>query len=189
MPTEADSIAAHLRTRPIAPILEQSNEKQNLVALKVMSVLDFEMDSIGLYSRIKTVNSDRLLMQLMQFHTFQFFKYYEYNVNREIKRLILQCTVCGLVGPYACIVSHMAINHDLHTGLKMCLYCERVELQKHFNNNSLERCYKIYLRDRNIDEVDTRVSNIVKEFYKMLWRISGKFSIITIRNQNYGAKR
>lgn len=189
MSQEINRISAYLHTRPIAPILEQSDEKENLIALKVMCVLDFEMEQNHLYDRIQNAKRDTLMMQLMQFHTFQSFKFYEYNVKREIKQFALRCTACGLLGPYACILSHMAINHDLHIGLKMCLYCDRVQLQKHFDNNSLERCYRSYLREQNITENDTNVCKIVTEFYDLLKKISEKFSIITTRNHNYAAKR
>lgn len=189
MSREVNCIAAYLRTRPIAPILEQSDEKENLIALKVMYILDFEMDRNELYTRMENVNCDTLLMQLLRFHTFKSFKFYEYTVKRELKRLTLQCTVCGLLGPYACILSHMAINHTLHVGLKMCLYCDRVELRKHFDNNSLDRCYRNYLRERNINESDTNVCKIVSEFYDMMRRISEKFSVITVRKHNYAGKR
>lgn len=189
MSSEEESIAAYLRTTPIAPILEQSDENQSLIALKVMAVLDNEMNRNGLYNRIDRTNSDTLLMQLLQFHTFQSFKYYDYVLRREIKRLTLRCTVCGLFGPFTCILSHMAINHDSHIGLKMCLYCDRVEMQKHFENHSLDRCYVKYLREQNITASEKIVCEIVAEFYDMLRKISDKFSIITTRNQTYSAKR
>lgn len=188
MPREVNRIASYLRTRPIAPILEQSNEKENLIALKVMYILDYETERIKLYERMQSVNSNTLLTQLMQFHTFQSFKFYDYIVKRELKQYVLRCTMCGLLGPYASILSHMAINHDVHIGLKMCLFCDRVELQKHFDNNSLERCYRNYLREQLINE-ETNVCQIMTDFYDMLRKISEKFSIITIRNHNYAAKR
>lgn len=182
-------IASYLRTRPIAPIFKRSNEKGNAIALKIMCILDKETERSQLYDRIQKTKSDTLMMQLMQFHTFQSFRFYDYNVKREIKQYALRCTACGLIGPYACILTHMAINHDLHIGLKMCVYCDRAELQKHFDNNSLERCYRNYLRERNINECDTVEGKIVSEFYDMLRKICEKLSIVTVRNHSYAAKR
>lgn len=186
---EMKRIAAYLRTRPIAPILALSDESRGLAALKVMFVLDYEMERSRMYERIQSADSDTLLLQLLHFHTFQSFKFYEYNVRKEMKPFALQCTACGLLGPYAYILSHMAINHNLHIGLKMCLYCDRVELQKHFDNNTLDRCYRTYLRDRNITEWHTNVCKIVTEFYDFLKKIAERFSTVTIRSNNYAAKR
>lgn len=189
MSREINHIAAYLRTRPIAPVLAQSNESEGLRALKVMLVLDHEMERIHMYERIQSANSETLLMQLMLFHTFQSFKFYDYNVRKEIKTFALQCTACGLLGPCAYILSHMAINHNLHIGLKMCSYCDRVELQKHLENKTLDRCYRNYLRDRNIIEWDTNVCKIVAEFYEWLKKFAEKISNVTTRHQNYAAKR
>lgn len=186
---EAYRIIEYLQTRPIAPILEQSDEKGNIVALKFMYILDNETERSQLYDRIRNAKSASLMQQLMQFHTFKSFKFYDYNVKRGLKTFVLQCTACKLIGPYPYILSHMAINHNLHIASKMCGYCDRVELQKHFDSNTLGRCYGNYLRDRNIYDWDANVCKIVVEFYDMLKRVSDQFSIITIRSQNYAAKR
>lgn len=188
MSSEIDYITEYLRTRPIAPILERSVEKDNLIALKFM--LDYEMEQRKLYRRIQNINSASLLMmQLMQFHSFESFRFYDYVVKQEVNKLVLQCSSCGLIGPYASMQTHMAINHNVHIASKMCGYCNCVELREHFDNNTIGRCLVNYLNERNISEWDTNVCNIVAEFYDILRNIAEKFSIITTRRKNYAAKR
>lgn len=189
MSSEANWIATYLRSRPIAPILEQSNEKENLIALKFMYCLNYEIEQNKLYDRMQNANSDALMMKLMEFKSFKSFLFYEYTVKQELDRFALLCTVCGLLGPYRCILSHMAINHNTHTGSKMCLYCDGIELQKHFDENSLKQCYRNYSREQNINESDRSVCKVVKEFYDLLKEISVKFSLITTRSQQFTAKR
>lgn len=190
MSEEVNRLTAYLQKRPIAPILAQSDEKQNLTALKFMVILDHETERNQLYTRMRMVNSTSLMLQLMQFHKFESFTFYDYSrIRREMKTFVLQCSACGLIASYACIMVHMAVNHNLHMGSKMCGYCDRAEIQKHIDNNTLDRCCGNYLRERNITKWDTTVCKIVAEFYDMLKIISEKFSVVTFRNHNYAAKR
>lgn len=68
MSIEADRITEYLRTRPIAPILEQSDEKENLIALKFMYILDYETERnqsklneflMIKYNILKTININK----------------------------------------------------------------------------------------------------------------------------------
>lgn len=122
-------ITSHLCGRPIARIFEQSREKDTAVALKLMCILDFHIDRSNLYTQIQATNP-KLLAQLMKFHTFASYRFFDYAVNKDFAKRILRCKFCDLVGRHANILSHMAINHNCHIGLKMCVYCNRVELKK-----------------------------------------------------------
>lgn len=106
MSSEIHRIAAYLRTRPIAPILAQSNEKQSLVALKFMVILDHETERNQLYQRMRMVNSTSLMLQLMQFHKFESFKFYDYAIKRNeivcfaMHGVWADCTVCMHFGAH-----------------------------------------------------------------------------------------
>lgn len=183
---EIARIAAHLRGRPIARIFEKSNEKDNAIALKLMCILDFQMEQLNLYTEIQSTNP-KLLGLLLQFSSFASFRYYDYAVKKEFGPRILRCKFCNLVGPYASILSHMAINHNTHVGMKFCLYCNRVELEKHFDENSLDQCYQNYYQRNEWHDFEcgTKVLGIVVKFFGMLKRLSKKLEIYSMRQKQY----
>lgn len=183
----------HLRRRPIARIFEQCREKDNDAALKLMCILDYGTERLDLYTKIQAA-SPKFLAQLMQFYTFASFKFYNYLVKKEIGARILRCKFCDLIGPYANILSHMAINHNAHIGVKMCVYCNRTELDKHFEDKTLDECYQKYVERVKIydDEWHSNVCEIVAKFYGMLRKLSKKLDICSNRNKcftgrGYGA--
>lgn len=180
------AVAKHLQTSPFASIFEQSNEKDDAVALKLMCIVNFETQRHSLYPRIQEA-SPKLLAQLMQFHSYGTFKYYDYQVGGEIGKRVLKCKFCELIGPYGLILTHMAINHNAHIGLKKCAYCNRVVLKRHFADASIEQCYARYLRNNHIemDAGTMKVYKIVIKFYDMLKDLSIKFAISTIRNHGF----
>ena len=106
-------ILEHLASRPIAPIVDKSTEKSNTKALKVMCILDHGLDVAGLYTEIKA--TPKLMAQLLNIHSFASFKYFKYSLVKEAKKdnQILKCKRCELIAPYAVVLEHMAINHDL----------------------------------------------------------------------------
>lgn len=179
-------IVRHLRGRPIACIFEQSHEKDNLIALKLMCILDSEMDRLNLYAEINATNP-KLLGLLLRCTSFATFKYFDYAVKKEIGPRILRCKFCELVGPYACILSHMTISHNTHVGVKVCAYCNRCELQKHFEENTLDECYQRYIQQNEWHEFECNVGalNIVIKFFEMLKRLSKKFEVYSIRQKSY----
>lgn len=179
------AIAIHLLKRPFAPILEQSGDKTNPLALQLMCIIDYYMEESSLYSRIAQLQSPKLLVQLMKFHSFAAFKYYDYRANRIICNKILQCKFCDLHGSYPLILTHMAVNHNVHIGLKFCTYCNnRNELKTHFNDYSLDHCYKSYIRKHEITKND-EFCEIVTNFYGMIKKIAEKLFISVIRNHGY----
>lgn len=178
------AIAIHLSKRPIAPILEQSSEKTNAIALQLMCIMDYYMEERRLYGRIAKMQCPKLFMQLMKFHTFVSFKYYDYRASRKIGDKILRCKFCDLTGPYTYILTHMAVNHNAHIGLKLCAYCNREELKVHFNDGSFDHCYDQYIRKHQVVKDDS-ISEIVATFYGLLKEISEKLNICTVRNHAY----
>lgn len=178
------AIAIHLSNRPIAVIVEQSNEKSNLIALQLMCIIDYYMEERHLYNRLAKAKCPKLLMQLMKFSTFASFKYYDYRASRKIGDKILRCKFCELSGPYTCILSHMSINHNAHIGLKLCTYCYREELKTHFNDGTFDKCYKTYMRKHDVQKNDN-IIEIVATFYGLIKEIAEKLNVCTIRNHAY----
>lgn len=179
-------IVAHLRGRPMARIFEQCHEKNNIIALKLMCILDAELERLNLYSEIQASNP-KLLGLLLRTTSFATFKYYDYVVKKEIGRRILRCKFCDLVGGYACILSHMAMSHNTNVGMKVCAYCNRCELEKHFAENTLDQCYQRYLQQNEWHdyECNANVLDIVAKFFAMLKRLSKKFDVYSIRQKKY----
>lgn len=79
---EIHRISNHLKNQPIAGIFKNSNEKDNIVALKFMAVVDFHIqrNEWKLYDRINN-SSPKLMSQLLQFRSYETFTYYEYLLN------------------------------------------------------------------------------------------------------------
>lgn len=178
------AIAQHLQKGPFAPIFDQSSEKDDHVALKFMCIVDYKTQRWDLYNRIK--DNPKLLGQLMQFRSYGRFKYYDYQAGHEMGKRVLKCKFCELIGPYGCILSHMAINHNTHIGVKVCNYCNRIDLRKHYDDNSLQQCYGNYLQQHDI-QWNESVCLIVSDFYAMLKTLSQKFKINTVRNHVFAA--
>lgn len=184
------AIVKHLeKRRPFATVFDQlpTVEKDDPVAVKFMFVVDYNVQQCDLYNRIAAAANSKLLTQLMLFHSYGKFKNYEYQVGQKIRKRLLKCKFCELIGLYGCILTHMAISHDAHISLKTCAYCNRVDLRTHFNDDSLEQCYAHYL-DCNSIEVDELVCSIVTDFYAMLRTLAINFSINTQRNYNFTGK-
>lgn len=178
------AIAIHLSKRPIALVLERSSEKTNPIALQLMCIIDYYMEERHLYARISKTQNPKLLMQLMKFHTYISFKYYDYRASRKIGDKILRCKFCNLIGPYAYILTHMAVNHNAHIGLKLCAYCNRQELKIHFNDGLFEHCYDHYIRKQQMIK-DDEICEIVAAFYSLIKEIAEKLNICTVRNHAY----
>lgn len=172
---------AHLRGRPLGRIFDQIyNETDNIAALELLSILDREMEQLNLYTEILEANP-KLLGLLLRLSSFASFHYYDYMVTKQIGARILRCKCCDLVGPYATILSHMAISHNVHTAVNICMYCDRYELKKHFENSSLDQCYQHYMHQNEWDDFcSANVLQIVAKFFEMLKRVSKKFDSYSI---------
>lgn len=175
-----EATAQHLQKGPFAPIFDQSNEKGDHVALKLMCIIDYNAQRLDLYSRMQSAHP-KLLAHLMQFHSFGTFKYYDYQTGNELGIRVLKCKFCDLTGPYGRILTHMAINHNEHVRLKTCAYCNRTDLKKHFADDSLHQCFASYLRN-NCCEWDEKICKIVTDFYDMLKELADKFKIKAVRS-------
>lgn len=186
----------HLQRRPIAPIFANMKdpEKDDEVALKFMCVIDFEVTKINLYERIKGTNLPKLVNGLLGFDSYKSFNYYDYRVNRSFQGKDLKCKFgqCRFFGPYALVLTHMAINHNMHFGLKLCGYCCKTEFREHIVENSFEECYERYLRLEDISEVANEaidVHEIITDFYDTLKKCSNGLKIRNVRHpHNYAGK-
>lgn len=183
----------HLKSRPIAPIFEglKTHEKTNEVALRFMCVIDSEMSKKNLYDRINATDYPKILHELLGFHSYKDFTYYEYRDNIEFDGKLLKCQYgqCQFVGNYMLILTHMAINHKMDIGSQMCLYCdENEELKKHFQEKTFQACYDRYLDHmRRLNDIsddfieDNAVHAIISDFYEMLKGCAHKLDVVATR--------
>lgn len=182
------AIGKYLLNRPIGPVFGSSDEKDHVKALQMMCIFDREMEKNGLYDRISKTNHKKLLVQLMNFRSFASFQYYNYVNNKkdqkEMAKKILQCKFCDLVGPYNYVLSHMAINHDAHIGLKVCAYCNRKKLKEHFTEKSFNECYENYIDTHKIT-VNFEINKIVADFFTLLKDMGRKFNVLINRRDNF----
>lgn len=174
----------HLRGRLIAPILETSNEKFNSRALKMMCILDHELEQSGLY--LEMTSMPKLKLQLLNLHSFASFKYFKYTLMKEAKidNKILKCKQCEVIGPYLIVLEHMAINHDFHASAQLCMWCEKVDYQTHSNTvNTLDHCYENYLRKQQFSS--TEYPAVIVSFYNLLEGMAKKLRARTIRREDF----
>lgn len=181
-------LTKHLMKRQIYPIFENCSEKDNFTALQFMCIVDYyATHPVNLYDRIKEAGQPKLLGQLLQFCEFGKFKYFHYSVGRQYGKCVMQCKYCPLVGPCGSILSHMAINHGVHTALRNCMFCNTETLEAHSANESLIQCYNNYI-ERNDVQIDEKVYNIVAIFYEMMRRLSQILNICLTRRKGYAGK-
>lgn len=102
-----ETIFDHLSKCPFAPILHLSTEKTDLIALKVMCVIDYYMEQKNFYRNIQSFFIQFLLNNLLNFHKPSELNYYNYRPNERICEKLLRCKMCTLIGPYKYILIHM----------------------------------------------------------------------------------
>lgn len=148
-----DSLIKYLSNRPIEPILRESKEKDDLMALKLMSIIDYSIEKKSLYGKMQ--DQPKLKKQLMQLHSYGKFKYYDIQVY-------------GAIGePYAYILTHMAIVHNSHISTKTCAYCNRKDIIAHSLDKSLQMCYDEYLKKYDIQPA-TINTEVIVEFFELI---------------------
>lgn len=182
-----NALKLHLSKRQISPILENLNEKneQNSeTALKFLCVLDYNIEKNLLYNEMKI--HPKFLKQLLSFTSYENFKFYQYKSGKDITEIIgnriLKCQFCDLIGPYTFILTHTAISHNVHIGLKKCAYCNREEIQN--ASHSIEMCYKNYLDKRNIDDKNVPVK-FFDGFFEMLNQLAKVLDVCIKRIDNF----
>lgn len=172
--------------RPFAHIfnnIRNNEDKNDLIALQLMCILDFQAESTNLYKRIEETQQPKLLLDLMGFRSYKSFIYYEYQGHGHLDGRYLKCRFCELYGPYVLVLTHMTINHDEHIGLVKCAYCNQTDLKKHFNDGTMQACYAQYLRKPDIIDTiqDGATSDIVTEFYGFLKLLAIELGVHTRR--------
>lgn len=176
------------KNQPIAPIFERlkEEEKSDETALKLLLVINYVVLQRNLYARIGDTKLPKLLHELLGFHTFKSFTYYNYAGNVNFNGKFLQCKFgqCQFSGPYMIVLTHMAINHNAHYSTTKCLYCCRIDLKTHFENDSFQQCYETYSASDNISDMieeATGVHDIIVEFYDTLKKCAETFGVCTQR--------
>lgn len=143
----------HLQNRPIAFILNATNDKYNVIVLKLLSVIDYYIDTSGMYAEFKKMR--KLLPQLLTFHdSFASFNYYSYTLPKEVKieNKLLMCKRCELLAPCMTTLEHMAFAHNIHVNVNLCAWCEKCEYQVH-GDSSLDKCYEAYLKKHRFSSI------------------------------------
>lgn len=181
-------IKTRLENQPIAPIFNNSHEKDNIIAMKFMLVVDYYISydtEIRLYERI---TNTKLMSQLLEFESYSTFSYYDYHLSKmQLDNLLFECTSCHLVGPVAYILTHMAINHNIHTAANLCVYCKCKDFKVHFSEDTMDECYLSYIV-RNCIQRNENVCDIIRDFYEILKTISKMIGVYIKRNHLYEAK-
>lgn len=187
-----DQLIAHLSRRPFAKILKELPERQQKCerALKLMCIVDYQMEEYNFYRDLRQLeNRPTLIYQLLKFD-YCLFKYYHYRPLEKTQNRLLKCKYCSVVADYNCILTHMAIRHNAHVGLKMCAYCGTSELSRHpqeFNGRqTFEECYEKYSEKYGIKNRSTFETYMIEKFYKLMREIGNKIGVIVSRNQFYG---
>lgn len=174
----------HLKNRKIAPIVESSKEKDNIIALKIMCVFDYLLEKNQLYAEIE--KTPKLLHQLLELKSYAKFHYWQYPAYSKFdKNYLLVCTICKVIGPYRLILSHMATTHNRHVSAMVCAWCNKTELKDHQTNKTLNACYEEYKTNNGIVDYDAKVFS---KFHGLLYEFASLLGVCTIRNLNYNAK-
>ncbi|XP_055297568.1 uncharacterized protein LOC129566057 [Sitodiplosis mosellana] len=177
----------YLSSRPISVVLDKlsDDEKNDEIALKFMSIVDYELERKNLYTRIRSTNLPKMLQELLGFKSYKSFAYYEYINNSKLDGKNVQCPYCQLFGPYASMLTHLAINHNISIGYKICFYCHHWELKDHFDSeSSLQICYENYLQQHEISDIvrdSFAVHQIIKDFYSVIKQLSVSLGVVTQR--------
>lgn len=170
----------------VLDIVKEKKEENSLTALKLVCVLDYYTEKYGFYEGMKS--HPKLLKQILTFYSYEGFKYFHYQLSKNLVKIIgnrlLCCKVCDLLAPYETILSHTASGHNIHMGSKECAYCIYRNLLSD-STHSIDTCYRNYLIKNDIDEnsvVDT------SKFFAMLKEIATKLDVLITRHDGFGGK-
>lgn len=169
----------HLRGRPIAPIVNASEEKDDGIALKMMCIVDFTLESSGFYQKMKSM--PKLMGQLLNFHSFAAFKYIKYVKETTVIDKALQCKFCELIGPYTLVLEHMVINHGYNASAVKCMFCNDANLQDHNDSGTLHGCYENYKAKFS----NLLISDVIVEFYDLLKKLAKQLNVQCSRNKQF----
>lgn len=181
----ASNLLEHLAVRRIAKIVDESSEKDDEIALRVMCVLDHSLEKYQLYGDI--MKTPKLFTQLLAFKSYANLYYWKYAVPSGFSGdYILMCQICKLQGPYHLILAHMAATHNAHNGAKVCLWCKRTNIKKHIVDGTLKQCYDNYLEREYIE--DTSYPQVIVTFYEMILELCKELGVLSVRTDHYTGK-
>lgn len=181
------NFVSHLEKRPIWPVYQNSANRLNKNALKLLTVVDWYIDGNDLYDRITA--HPKLLVQLLKFKRPDQFVYYNYDTSYydALRGKLFKCTWCELIAPLNCTLTHMVITHDVHLGFKKCPYCLRYELDQHLQDDSFDNCYKRYEEKELLEFNNDDGSNeVIIDFYEAMKHLSKVLDILVLRNKDFG---
>lgn len=171
----------YLNGRKIARIVQESTEKNDEIALKLMCVIDQKLEEGKLYDEMDA--SPKLMKKLLNFRSFSQFHFYKYRPLKNFNH-ILKCKYCTLHGPYYLMLSHMALSHGSNVGAKMCLWCHKIDMLDHVKKRNLITCYENYLKKEDLEE-DVAYPSVVIKFYELIENLAKLLGVLTERKQHY----
>lgn len=175
----------HLQSRPIAIVSNVLTENGNSSALKLICVLDYELEMTKLYTEIAAIPN--LSEQLLKFHSFAKFKYFSYKLPKYLfGNKLLRCKFCRLVGPYVTMLEHMAISHNWHADTKLCMWCEKTKFKVHVSQNTLNQCYGLYEENQQLDNI--KCPKVIKTFYDLLKKLAKRLHVKISRSDTFRSK-
>lgn len=149
----------------------------------LMCIVHYEVEEYDLYAEL--TKRPELMSQLMMFD-YCLFKYYDYKSLNRTTDCLLKCKHCFLVADYICILTHIAMKHNAHIGLKNCSYCETTSLATH-TILEFKQCQKDYYEKNSIKK-NFIVNSLVTRFYSCLHKIGKSIGVVISRDKNYGGQ-
>lgn len=172
----------HLRQRSFCKVLDELPNIQQECdrALKLMCIVDYQIQKAKLYEKME---NGLVKMKLMKFD-YCLFKFYDYQKLPITRNCLLKCKECNLVAEYTDILTHMAISHNVHLGLKICAYCDVKQLSEHSRERNFEKCRDDHYEKYNI-EINLTIY-IVQKFYGELKEVAENIGVVVKRNKGFG---
>lgn len=180
----------YLSRQEFSPILnEVLHEQKNCVwGLKLMCIVHYEVGLYDLYDEL--IKRPLLMVHLMKFD-YCLFKYYDYQPLKRTTDCRLKCQYCSLVADYSYVLTHMAMAHNAHVGLKKCAYCDpknSTDLGAH-TIAEFKQCQEEYYKKNYITtKKNFTVNNLIENFYKCMRKIADKLKVVVSRNRWYGGE-
>ncbi|XP_055297488.1 uncharacterized protein LOC129566023 [Sitodiplosis mosellana] len=175
-------VLQHLQSRPIASILNVSREKESIRTLKLICILDYELETANLYQEMAAI--PQLGERLLKFHSLGSFKYFSYKLEKYLLgKKLLRCKVCQLVGTYVTVLEHMVISHNLHANAKLCMFCEKTKFKTHMLQNTLNQCYGKYVENEQLNDI--KYPKVIKTFYNLLRKLAKELDVKIARSESF----
>lgn len=179
----------HLSSRPFASILRhQLLRGENSIALKLMCIIDYLLETKHLYPEI--LGEPKLSEQLLRFHNFEQFHYYEYKLSDfPFGDWVLACQCCEFIAPYKYTLEHMVLSHNRHLSAELCHWCGQHELREHTQYDTLSQCFHNYYFNKLGSYAGAQHNILIKNVFTQFRWLASKLGVKTYRNTSYRASK